>query len=231
MPEFITAQTITNANLAGKFHNIIFETAVPFQFNAGQYVSIKVADAHLNSYSIASRLGNNRFALLIDTAPGGIGSKYFEALKAGDSISFLGPFGKFSLNTNDGAQRLIFLGTGSGVAPLRAMIETGLADRGLKIPISLYFGLRHPDDILWKDYFESLVTKYPNFTFKLCLSKPDETWHGFTGHITDCMKEDYQDLGDAAVYLCGNQEMITQSTDLAKSLHCPPERIYFEKFY
>lgn len=231
MPNFRPATTASNIILAGKFHHLIFETPDIFTSQPGQYVSLKVSDQQMNNYSIASRPNNNRFVLLVDTAPGGTGSKFFETLKSNDPIQFLGPFGKFSLNLNDGAQKLLFLCTGSGVSPLRSMIEDALIGKNTQLPIALYFGLRRASDIFWDDYFTELKTKYPNFTYKLSLSKPDETWHGSFGHITEHLTKDIKDGSGYGVYLCGNGGMIEQATEIMLSLGCPKERIYTEKFY
>lgn len=231
MPDFRAATTISNTVLAGKFHELIFETAETFVSQPGQYVSIKVAEQQVNSYSISSRLGENRLVLLIDTSPGGVGSKYFESLRVGDPVEFLGPLGKFSINLGDGAEKLLFLGTGSGVSPLRCMIETVLSEKRLQVPVVLYFGVRYKTDIFWDDYFLSLTQKYPNFRYKLSLSRPDETWHGAFGHITRDLVADIGDASGYGAYLCGNGGMIKQATEELVSLKCPPERIYTEKFF
>lgn len=231
MPNLQAATTIVNNNLAGKFHEFIFEMDQAFAFRPGQYVSIKVSETQINNYSIASRLGENRLVILIDTSPGGVGSKYFEALEVGEKIQFLGPLGKFALNLEDGAQKLLFLGTGSGVSPLRCMIENALAEKGSQLPVVLYFGLRYRTDIFWDDYFQSLAIKYPNFSYKLSLSKPDEAWHGAVGHITEYLEKDITDGGGYGVYLCGNGSMIKQATEIILKLGCPKERIYTEKFF
>lgn len=231
MPNFRTALTISNTIPGGKFHDLIFETQESFDSRPGQYVSIKVAESQINNYSVASRLGSNRFALMIDTSPGGAGSRYFEALKAGENIQFLGPLGKFSLHPDDGAERLLFLGTGSGVSPLRCMIESVLAEGGKRLPVALYFGLRFRTDIFWDEYFSALAARYANFSYKLSLSRPDEAWHGLTGHITDRLTLDIQDAGGYGVYLCGNGGMIKQATEVLVSLGCPKTRIYTEKFF
>ena len=190
-----------------------------------------MSEGQINNYSLSSRPNGNRFVLLVDTTPGGIGSKFFEFLKPNDPIQFLGPLGNFCLNLNDGAKNFLFLGTGSGVSPLRYMIEDALIGKNAKLSVILYFGLRHKDDIFWDDYFQELAIKYPNFSYRLSLSKPDETWHGTFGHITQHLAGDIKSANDYSAYLCGNESMIKQASQIMLSLGCPPERIYTEKFY
>src|SRR3972149_1239482 len=142
MPDFRTATVISHTTPAGKFHELTFETPEPLNFEPGQYVSVKVAPTRINSYSIAVKPADNRFSLLVDSSPGGPGSQYFEHLQVNDQIPYLGPFGKFTLNLTDGSNHLIFLGTGSGISPLRNMIDEALLKRDCQLPITLYFGMR-----------------------------------------------------------------------------------------
>ena len=110
------------------------------------------------------------------------------------------------------------------------MLESALKNPNINIPIHLYFGLRHSNDVFWKDYFEKLAAEHPNFSFDLVLSKPDESWHGQVGHITDTLKAGIQDAGDVSAYLCGNPKMIEEASAILKNKSCPEERIYSEKF-
>ncbi len=230
-PKFKSAQILSHQNPAGKYHEFVFATDEPFTFKPGQYVSVRVAEDRINAYSVFSSSQANNFNLMVDTSPGGVGSKFFEALKPGDRISFLGPFGVFTFKPDDGAKELLFLGTGSGCSPLRSIIEDLLLKQNEKREIYFYFGLRYPGDIFWRDYFDNLSQKYSNFHFVLTLSKPDETWKGNTGHITDLVAKDFPDMRDVSAYLCGNKEMIEQSGQILTAGGCPKERIYHEKFF
>lgn len=229
-PKFHTA-TLSNALvLASTFRFLEFVSDEPLNYSPGQYVSIKVAPNRINSYSIATGDGQNKFALLVDTSPGGPGSKFFENIKPGDKVAYMGPFGTFTFKVDDGAQRLLFLGTGSGCSPLRSMLEAALNDPNIKVPIHLYFGLRYSNDVFWKDYFEKLATEHPNFHFNLVLSKPDESWHGQVGHVTETLQKEISDASDSSAYLCGNPKMIEEAVNILKESKCPEDRIYTEKF-
>lgn len=229
-PKFHIATTIEHTNLAGKYHYFTFETETPLIYQPGQYVSVKVASTRINAYSIACHDGPNKFSLLIDTSPGGPGSKFFENLKVGEKITYLGPFGVFTLKPDDGAKHLLFLGTGSGCSPLHCMIEAALKEKNITNPITLYFGLRNTSDVFWQEHFQKLSEEHPNFSFKLALSKPDESWHGLSGHITELVDKDFPDASEVSAYLCGNKAMIDQATEILASHGCPKERIYSEKF-
>jgi len=230
MPGFVDATCVSNNKISSTYQDLVFEMPAGFNFMAGQYLTCRVSPDRLNSYSIAGKVGDSRLGLLVDTKPGGPGSKYFAAIKPGDKMPSLGPFGKFVLNLNDGAEELIFLGTGSGVAPLKAMIEAAFV-QGVTKPMKLYFGLRHREDIFWNDYFDRLQAEHNNFKFALCLSQPDESWQGTSGHITDLVKADYKDLSHAAGYLCGGIKMIEEAREVLVELAMPETRVYHEKFF
>lgn len=230
VPKFHTA-TLKNAIvLASKFRYLEFESEEPLIYKPGQYISVKVAPNRINSYSIASGNGQPNFSLLVDTSPGGPGSKFFENIKPGDKVAYMGPFGTFTFMEDDGGKRLLFLGTGSGCSPLRSMLESALKNPNIQVPIHFYFGLRYSDDIFWKDYFEKLAKEHPNFHFNLVLSKPDETWHGQVGHITETLLKEIPDASDASAYLCGNPKMVEEASAILKNSKCPENRIYTEKF-
>lgn len=228
-PKFQVARTLDCRVLAGKFHSFIFETDTPIVYKPGQYISIKVASTRINSYSIVSNEKENKFDLLVDTSPGGPGSKYFESLKPGDKISFLGPFGTFVLKPDD-AKHILFLGTGSGCAPLRSMINYLLKVKNVQVPITFYFGLRYSTDIFWQDYFTKLSQDYPNFKFVLVLSKPDSSWQGRSGHITDFINQNSPDILGAEAYICGNISMVQEATNMLVSRGLAKEKIYTETY-
>jgi acetate---CoA ligase (ADP-forming) len=229
-PKFHTATLTKKDTLASKYYYFEFESEEPLSYIPGQYVSVKVAPTRINSYSIAHADGENKFYLLVDTTPGGPGSKFFENIKPGDKMAYMGPFGVFTFKKDDGAKRLLFLGTGSGCSPIRSMLEAALKDPDTNVPIHFYFGLRHSDDVFWKEYFEKLSEEHPNFHFNLVLSKPDEAWHGQVGHVTDILKQELPDASDCSAYLCGNPNMIDEASTILKEKNCPEERIYQEKF-
>ncbi len=229
-PPFKIATTLSHEILASKFHYLVFEPVKPLDFTPGQYISIKVSNQRLNCYSIATDEGANKFGLLIDTKPGGVGSKFFENIKVGDKITYLGPFGTFTFKPDDGVKQIIFMGTGSGAAPLRCMIDNFIKNNSLKTPLNFYFGLRFTTDIFWHDYFQKLSEERPFIKYKLSLSQPDESWLGFTGHITEAIKTDFPDASDCAAYLCGSKHMIEEATEILLASGCPKDRIYSEKF-
>lgn len=229
-PSMRMATATKHEVLAAYFHYYELETEEPFQFEPGQYISVRVSPDAVRAYSIATHMGDNKFALLVDIRPGGPGSKFFEHLKPGDKVQFLGPFGGFTLKDNAEVEQLLFLGTGSGMSALRCMIDSALKDKKVRTPMKLYFGLTYTYEIFWKDYFEQLAQEYDNFKFDIAIFKPDENWTGHDGFITKYVKEDFPDASKCAAYLCGHRAMIADASELLQANGCPEDRIYTERF-
>jgi len=231
MPNFQTAVVTKHENPSTTFHVITFEVENPeFEFQPGQFVALKVGEKDIRDYSLASILNRHKFELIIDIKPGGEGSYYIHDLRVGDKVKFLGPLGKFTLHTKDNSQEILFMGTGSGIAPLKCMAEHLLFKEKDPRKIHLYFGLRYCSDIFLHQYFAELDKNYPNFTFTPSLSKPDEHWEGDIGHITELLKRDYQSGENLSAYLCGNKNMIAEATEVLQSLGTPSDRIYSEVY-
>lgn len=228
-PRFKIASTLRHDIVAAKFHYYEFEPEIPLTFKPGQYVSVKVSDQRLNCYSVATG-DEKKFGLLIDTKPGGVGSKFFENVKVADKITYMGPFGSFYFHPEDNSKNILLLGTGSGIAPLRCLVDDLILKKNIPTQVSLYFGLRYTQDIFWHDYFQKIASEHPNFKYRMVISQPDESWEGDSGHITDFVKKDFPDVSDSSAYLCGNKHMIDEASTLLISLNCPKDRIYCEKY-
>jgi acetyltransferase len=224
------AGTLSTQVLASKFKYFAFESEKPLNLNPGQYINVKVAPNTMRAYSVATSPDATHFGLLVDTRPGGPGSQFFDQLKRGDVITYLGPFGAFTFNRDDGAETILFLATGSGLSAIRCMIDKALTDYGVTKPIKLYFGLTHQGELFWQDHFTNLAAKYPNFSYQIALCKPTGPWNGCTGFITQLVEHDYPDASMCSAYMCGHKNMIADAKDLLVRLGCPTTRIYTERF-
>jgi CDP-4-dehydro-6-deoxyglucose reductase, E3 len=202
-------------------------------FKAGQFISFEVPKEGMpypvtRPYSIASPPSiRDRVTLLFNLVEGGPGSTYLYSLKQGDSVTFKGPAGSFFLR-DDPAKHLLFVATGTGIAPFRSMLLT-LLERNTGQPLTLFWGLRYERDLYYQDELADWAARYPPFNFVTTLSRPGPAWQGGKGRVTALVQERITSVRDLSVYLCGNGAMIADVTALiqAKGL-CP---IYREKYY
>jgi CDP-4-dehydro-6-deoxyglucose reductase len=203
------------------------------RFKAGQFVSFEVPNARTGRtvtrpYSIASSPNvRHQISLLLNLVPGGPGSTYLFGLREGDSTSFAGPAGHFYLR-DDPSRDLLFVATGTGIAPIRSMLLAN-AERLVPQRATLLWGLRSQRDLYYQDELAELRRQHPEFSCITTLSRPEPGWTGPTGRVTRLVAEQVTDVKRLAVYLCGNSSMIEDVTRIvqAKGL-CP---IFREKYY
>lgn len=202
-------------------------------FKAGQFVSFEVPDVRTGRtvtrpYSIASAPGSpGRISLLLNLVPAGPGSTYLFGLREGDTTNFAGPAGNFYLR-DDPARELLFVATGTGIAPIRSMLLAN-AERPKPSRATLLWGLRSQRDLYYQDELAHLGTRHSGDLFITTLSRPQSGWAGVTGRVTNLVQQHIHDVKQLAVYLCGNSGMIAEVTGViqAKGL-CP---IFREKYY
>jgi NAD(P)H-flavin reductase len=218
-----------------KFVQYAFELESPhlMPFVAGQYVSLKVSETGARrSYSICSTPDTNHgFELLIDLAPNGLGCQYLQGLQFGDQIQVLGPMGMFVVEDRPEETALAFVATGSGIAPIRAMVLDQLQVKKDTRPITLYWGLRHEKDMFWQQEFQELSDSFENFTFHPTMSQPETgQWTLCSGRVTDCLNT-HDLLPNAGYYICGNERMLHDVLELLKQKGVPEVNLHHEKFY
>ncbi|MCB9813311.1 MAG: hypothetical protein H6772_02805 [Pseudomonadales bacterium] len=232
-PQRFIAKLTDKTDFNEKFTKYVFELDHPneMEFESGQYVSITV-DEHgdRRSYSICSNSDTKHsFELLIEHLPDGVGSNFLRNLKFGEEVDVLGPLGRFTLIHGDDCEELVFVATGSGIAPFRSMILNLLQDVGEKRPITLYWGLRYVEDLFWENEFQDLVENYENFKFHPVISRAIEEWPLCKGRVTDCLQvHDVPIKG--GYYLCGSAKMIDDVNALIQERGVSKEDIHFEKF-
>lgn len=202
-------------------------------FKAGQFISFEVPKEGFphpltRPYSIASPpSSSHRISLVFNLVIGGPGSSYLYGLKKGDVTSFKGPAGSFFLR-EDLTRHLLFVATGTGIAPLRSMLLTQL-ERNSGQPLTLFWGLRYERDVYYQDELAEWATRYPKFSFVTTLSQPGPDWTGARGRVTRLIQERIATVRDLAVYLCGNGDMIKEVTALIQGKGLCP--IFREKYY
>ncbi len=180
-------------------------------FGAGQYINILLGNGQARAYSFANAPHDNALIELhVKLIPGGVFStQVFSTLKTGDTLSIEGPFGRFTLRP--GNRPILLVATSTGFAPLKSIVEDAF-HRRIHRPIRLYWGVRQRSDLYMFDQCERWQREHGSFTFIPVLSRePAGDWHGRTGHVDTAILEDFPDLRDHEVYVCGSVQMVTSA--------------------
>ena len=179
-----------------------------FPYHAGQYIEFLLKDGARRSYSMANaphRMAvDGGIELHLRHLPGGLFTDaVFSSLKERDILRIEGPYGSFYLR-EDSAQPIILLASGTGFAPIKAIIEQ-LQQSGSTRPVTLYWGGRRPADLYMDDWVRARLTDMPTLRYVPVVSDalPEDHWHGRTGFVHRAVLQDHPDLSGFQVYACG----------------------------
>lgn len=219
-----------------------------FSFRAGQFVMFLVplvdnpSDVQGRAFSIASAPSEKELLFVAKIKQGGRAGRWIsEMLKAGDDVHFQGPLGNFTLaqHPNEvsgaglapkGEQKLLFLATCSGIAPLRSHIVEALHQSDTRA-MDLVFCVREEKNLFWKAELEEMATAHPNLHVHISLSQPSPAWKGNSGRVQDVASAVIPDLPGRSVYVCGGPEMVKAVRAKAQEeWKIPKERIHSEDY-
>jgi len=201
--------------------------ASPMRFLPGQYVDVIVGDVR-RSYSLANApRADGLLELIVKRYPGGRLSGYwFERAKPNDLIRIEGPFGTFFLR-DDGPTNIAFLATGTGIAPVKALLEELAADpdRASRHRLSVFWGNRESESFCWDPIELGLDVGLHHL-----LSGSDASWGGARGYVQDAAIHQGFDPGDTVVYACGSDTMIASARAAFQALGLPAKRFFSDAF-
>ncbi len=180
-----------------------------FKFLAGQYIDLSI-HAVKRSYSIASIPSDSTIELLIKNYSKGQFSNYlFKEAKVNDLLRIEGPKGTYIL-PQEIPQNLLFISTGTGIAPNLALIKSALLERRIqKSQIILIHGQRTASEHIY-----SMEDALKGIEMVKCISR--ETVNGFTqGYVQDAAMQLNLNITETMVFACGNPNMVN---DLKKKM-------------
>jgi ferredoxin-NADP reductase len=230
------ATVVSTRALSPSVRELVLEPETPLPFVAGQWVSVRLTlpngEFVSRAYSIACPpRADGRIEIAVTRVEGGAASPLLHALSPGDRVELSHAQGFFTLEPL--ARPALFVGTGTGVAPLRSMILAALADADLEPRFVLLAGARHEEDILYRDELEPLARARPDrLRFEPTLSRGDDRWTGRRGYVQTHLRELVESLGgDCDVYVCGLNKMIKEvRATLKGELGFTRERIHTERY-
>lgn len=195
-----------------------------FDYLPGQYIDVIAPSGARRSYSLAGApRPDGRLELHVRRVPGGeLSAWWFGTAKSNDLLRFEGPFGTFHLREK--ALVRIFMVTGTGYAPARAMLQE-LTAQNMAGPVWLYWGGRRPADLYDSVDFACLDLRYVPV-----LSRASADWHGRRGHVQEAVLADHHDLSGTVVYACGSDEMIHSARACLQAAGLPADHFYSDAF-
>lgn len=208
-----------------------------FQFHAGQYVEFLLRDGARRSYSMANAPHTLSTApaaieLHVRHMPGGLFTdQVFTSMKEKDILRIEGPYGSFYLR-EDSDKPIILLASGTGFAPIKALLEHML-HKGIQRPTTLYWGGRRPGDLYLSDWLNAQLETLPHLRYVPVVSDalPEDGWTGRTGFVHQAVLQDFADLSGHQVYACGAPIVIESAkADFSQKANLPDDEFFADAF-
>ncbi len=249
-PPLVNWKILSKKNLTHDVFELKVQRPEGFNFKAGQYISIVIPGAGpggrnlRRAYSIASPPEWPEIEICIKLVQGGPGTTYLNSLNEGQEFQGQAPFGDFYLE-HDQSLPTLFIGTGTGIAPLRSMILSN--EWTSSAPAGFLLGVRSEKDIIYPELFSPNAPK-PLSSQKhvqIALSRPEKSWpaavgqefhgHSYKGRVTNYIQDLDQnhgwDFAKSHYYLCGSGDMIAEVKNFLTTKGVTKEQIHTEKYF
>lgn len=210
---------------------LVLDEPQSYVFDAGQFLycfaPLEGGEVR-RPYSISSPSSAlPRFDLCVSKVnPKGV-SGWLYNLETGSTLQVSRALGTFTFKSPPGRE-VVFLATGTGVAPFRAMLLERLAAADSR-RFTLVLGSGHAVNLAYHDEFKALARSHPNFQYVPTLTRATEfEWSGARGRVQERFLESFQGRTDIDVYVCGIPVMVHAVKALLRDGGLPPKQIFSE---
>ncbi|MDY6941422.1 MAG: 2Fe-2S iron-sulfur cluster-binding protein [Pseudomonadota bacterium] len=234
-------ETVREGTIAGTrvlTHDIVeltVELDGPMDYTAGEYADISVPGVieESRSYSFSTKPDPENPNVVVFHVRKVSGGKFTEWLhgedRVGSRLLVKGPYGDFWLRTADAP--MVCVAGGSGMAPLKALLEQAVAD-GASRDCTYLFGARTQKDLYCLDEMTQIQSQWKGqFKFVPVLSEEpeDSDWQGRRGLVTDLLTE-IPNLSASHAYMCGPPPMLDAALAVLEQSGVSEDHIHFDKF-
>jgi len=181
-------------------------------FQAGQYISLSVETGGVRTgraYSISSPPNQTGYydITVRRVDEGRVSTYLLDGVQVGDCLYSSGPQGTFHYNPIIHQKEAVCLAGGCGVTPFMSMIRE-ITDRGLQRSITLFYGNRSLEDMIFHDELCALAERFSTFNYIPVIEDPDPDYRGKTGYITaEMIKHTVGNITEKSFFICGPQAM------------------------
>ena len=204
---------------------------------AGQHLDVRLTaeDGYRasRSYSVASAWDGSHgstIELTVEQVPGGEVSPYLvDVLKVGDPLEIRGPVGGWFVWTPEQEGPVQLIGGGSGVVPLRAMLQAH-AVAGTT-PARLLYSVRRPESVIYVSDLKDLAAS-DNVDVRLVYTREAPAGEPRVGRIDAELIEQYafKPEDGATTYVCGPTPFVETVANLLVAAGHDPAHVRTERF-
>jgi ferredoxin-NADP reductase len=200
-----------------------------FPYQPGQAVILVLDGGIRMPYSIASapieteRAGYLEFLTRIDPRTP------LNNVKRGTRMAVQGPFGSFILPPAPAERDFLFVAGGTGIAPLRSMIQQAvLSDQ--KGKLRLLYSARTPADFAYLTELRNLASAGRLDLAITATREVPARWRGARGRITRERLAPLIDTPETLCFVCGPASMVDEVPRMLRELGVEDERIRIEEW-
>ncbi len=229
--DFINTAVISEKKMLSRnVCQLFLEPIQEIFYHSGQFINIyKKNTSLMRSYSLASVLHHDYFLELHIKRHllGSVSRWLVDDVSIGDEIEFSTPTGDCYYQAECNDQRLLLVGTGTGLAPLIGLARAALLE-GHKEEIWLYHGAISAADLYFNDELRSLEKQYDNFNYRSCLLAGSPG--AYKGSVVDIAFAEHKELTAWLVYLAGDTAIVETAFEAAIKAGVPEKCIYADPF-
>jgi NAD(P)H-flavin reductase/ferredoxin len=194
--------------LSGDVLRVRLRPEAPFEFRAGQYLTLLRPDGLARSYSVASLPREGLLELHVRLLPGGAMSGWLRTqARPGDEVKIQGPAGDCFYIPGRPDQPLLLAGTGTGLAPLYGIVRDAL-EQGHTGPLWLFHGARDSRGLYLVEELRELAARHPNLHYRPSVLEGRLEEGVQVGALDALIRAECPKPVGWRAFLCGNPELV-----------------------
>ncbi|KAL1568400.1 fruit protein pKIWI502 [Salvia divinorum] len=182
---------------------------------AGQYLQLRLPEPESKPSFLAiasppsAAASNGVFEFLVKSVAGST-AELLCGLQKGDFVELSPAMGKGfdvdQISPSESYQTVLIFATGSGISPIRSLIETGFGAEK-RSDVRLYYGARDLNKMAYQERFK--VWESSGVNIVPVLSQPGDSWTGEKGYVQDALarNKNITNPQSTGVVLCGQKQM------------------------
>ncbi len=145
--------------------------------------------------------------------------------KRGSAVGVRGPFGTPWPLADAAGRDVVVAAGGVGFAPLRALVEEIVARRSRYGRVTVLYGSRTPDDILFERDLQRWRRRF-DLDVDITVDSAGSGWRGNVGVVTALIPRARFEPADTVAFVCGPPLMMRFTISALAGLGVPPDHMY-----
>jgi len=209
LPDIATITEVRDETADTKTFTLRFrdpEVQRRFDYRPGQFAEVSVFGVGEAPFCLASSPTRNSGFQITVRSVGGVTQALHE-LGAGGEVGVRAPLGNSFPVDEVAGRKILFIGGGIGLPPLRSLIWRMLDERQKFGDITILYGARTPSDLVYKEELEAWA-KRDDIKFLVTVDRAEPGWTGRVGMVPTLFPEAGITPEGTTAFLCGPPVMI-----------------------